>query len=224
MKSSLLNRALSALSACALLVTATPAAAGSLPLPQDAGERAATCMVAAMLTEKIERAPNGRLSFAAVTPIVHFMMVRSAARPDETDADMGHAVADTMLKLKLDGDAAAVMTACASAFPQAVAEHDVRLPTGGDDRLLLCAFFGARAAGLYRGVSRGQPYPEGERYYVLMTRLVSLKGESLQAAGKRTGHSRNQVFQIMLDRGLALGRVDKVLDACVAAFPPQPAP
>jgi hypothetical protein len=212
-----LARAACAMAAAALLLQAPTAFADDNALPAAPGERMPTCVVAVMLTEKNRStAPKQRLSFAKASLLSHFLVAWTATRGSDEGED---ALMPYLRQIQSDGNETALEQACLAAYPAAASIAPVTLPAGTDEQLLGCATLAQLAGPQYEFLGLGTAYPQAERYGALAARGED-HSDALEAASMRLhqGAAKADYYRTAMAL-LKLGRLDEVLDACVAALP-----
>jgi hypothetical protein len=217
-RASLLHRFIACLSAAGILATGAPAIAAQAVLPADPDSRLMTCVAAVLLTE-MGKSPDHRVSFAGVTLAAEFTLRWTLKRPTDHQTELREALTPTVMQVKASGAAAETETACISAYPDVASNATVKLPGDRDDQLIGCAALAAVAVGQFRGAARGTPYPEAAPYAAFLDR-VTAHSSAIEATYKRKRQSwEDSSYRKSAMDMLALGRLTKVLDACVAAFP-----
>jgi hypothetical protein len=224
------SRIAATLVGCLVLVTAqTAGAAQAAPeLPADPAERAFTCDIAVMATDT--KSADGQFSFVAATRAAQFYGLRIVAQsggvlsPDHPIKDWDDtAMAELKLRMNarfLPNHAREILALCDAAYPQSQESFPVRLPPDADERLFSCmglAFWITKTG--YPAHDHGKPYLETAAYVALGERLVPKIKAAMEARGLPPGPEATRVLTPPIGRAFSLGRPDKVLDACIAAYP-----
>jgi hypothetical protein len=208
-----------------LISSSSPAVASTDFLPADPAERAFVCDVAVQVEPGVLF--GGRLSFVGATRAAQFEGLRLSALPDggwfapdrrtrDWDAQKYGEERKKALALFDKHVSTEVRAACDAAYPETLADFQVVLPTEPDDRFLTCE--GLNVWMLTSGY-KDSSYPELKPYIELSKRFGPLFAKFVESHGLKPGPELSRVVIPPIGRALKLGRPDKVLDACVTAYP-----
>jgi hypothetical protein len=211
-------RVIAIICAIALCASQPCVAATPVSLPPTAPEQAVDCLGAATVIAL--KSPHG-YSLPAATKSVYYSLlwtVGGKSLSPEGQKEFQDALTAAVQKIVADGNQKDVDQLCTAAYPNAVSDKSVSLPGDSDHQFLLCTFYGGRAAGNYFGIAKKFPLPETQRFMDFVT-LLRAHTDTLNAAGKRAHVGTQAQLDSLIAEGFGLGRPDKVLDACIAAFP-----
>jgi hypothetical protein len=202
-------------------------------LPDDPAERAYDCGIAVMASDHVH-GDSWRVSFEAASRAAQFDGLKMVAQAGgKLDADhpakswdeaTGKLMTARALLLFRDHKSSEVVAICDAAYPQTLETFPVKLPDDAEDRMLTCngLAYWMLSRG-YPAVDKSMSYPQLKDYVALWERLKPMWHAAMDAHGLKSGPEMARLALPPLGRAFELGRSDKVLDACVLAYPRNPA-
>ncbi len=202
------------------MLTAGAARAQPLPLPPQAPDRAGFC-AAAVIVAEAQTSRQASPPFQVAMHAARFVLaaLRDPVPGEEMLAGGNKAVAamrDATTTLAATPERVpATVAACDRALPWTTA---VSLPADSRDKALSCALISAFVAPFLKSIRPDDPFPQTAPYAALLDRLGP-RMDALLKEGGLTPEAQKAKVVAAASHLADLGPTDKVMDACVQAFP-----